>query len=226
MGFAFFLMALNVVTYFLVRFNVVDEIHLSLFDLDGEGNLPTYFATVLLLLASVVLLLIGLQGKQKYYWYLLSGVFCFLSLDESIQIHEKFNALTKSALGLKTYGAFYFAWVIPYGILTLLLLVFLYRFIWTLPKRTRTLFIISGIIFVSGALGLEMVAAGYVEKFGYSARIYKLLAFSEEALEMIGVSLFIFALLDYVENTFDRLVISVQRKAPFTKNRKTVSSEA
>ncbi len=207
----FFFVFLNVLVYLLVRFNVIPERYLLMVNLDGEQNLPTFYATILLLKASIILLLIALHGKQKYHWYLLSGIFCFLALDENIEIHEQLTAVTKSALATDTQGIFYFAWIIPYGIITILLMIFLFKFVWGLPKRTRTLFIVSGFTFLSGALGLEMIAGSYWEESGWSSMIYKILAFSEETLEMTGVSLFIFALLDYIEQNFGRLTISMSR---------------
>ncbi|MDN5213592.1 hypothetical protein QQ020_16085 [Fulvivirgaceae bacterium BMA12] len=211
LGMVCFFVFLNVSVYLLVRFNVIPERYLLMVNLDGEQNLPTFYATVLLLTASIILLLIALRGRQKYNWYLLSGIFCFLSLDENIEIHEQLTALTKSALATETQGIFYFAWIIPYGIITILLMIFLFKFVWNLPNRTRRLFIISGFIFLSGALGLEMIAGSYWEESGWSSMIYKILAFSEETLEMTGVSLFIFALLDYIEENFGGLTISMSR---------------
>lgn len=78
LGLVIFFVILNIAVYFLTRYNVIHEEYLSMVSLDREGNLPTFYATVLLLPASVILLFIGLQGKQKYYWYLLSSIFCFL----------------------------------------------------------------------------------------------------------------------------------------------------
>ena len=210
MGLTLFFVVLNLVVYFLQRVDIISEKYLRLVDLDSERNLPTFYSTLLLLTTSLTLLSIGLNDKRKYYWYLLSAIFCFLALDENISIHEELINITKSFLG-DTHGFLYFAWIIPYGIAAILLAAFYFRFVWTLPKKTRLLFFISGAVFLMGALGMEMVSGCYGEEAGFSSPVYKCLTFLEETLEMVGVSLFIFALLDYIEANLGRLVILMQK---------------
>lgn len=211
LGFVLFIVLLNIAGYFLMRNNMISEAQFQMVYLDSEKNLPTFFSSILLLTASVILFLIGWQGKQKVYWYLLGGIFCFLALDENISIHENLTGVTRSMLNTETLGVFYFAWVIPYGIATLMLVVILYNFFRRLPKKTKVLFLISGLIFVLGAIGMEMLAGRYAEQTGFTSRTYRVLAFLEEIMEMIGGCLFIFALLDYIEENLGKLVVSIQK---------------
>ena len=141
MGFVLFLGILNFVVYFLVRFDLVSIKLLGLVNLDTEGNIPTFYATILLLAASAILLLIGLRDKKKYYWFLLSAIFCFLALDENISIHEQLTTLTKSAIGVEDPTIMPVAWIIPYGIMSILLALFFFKFVWNLPKKTKILFV-------------------------------------------------------------------------------------
>ena len=221
LGFLAFFIVSYIIVFLLVRQDVIAEKYLLIVDLNAESNLPTFYSTLLLLFASVILLVIATKEKQKFHWYFLGLLFLFLSLDENIGIHEHFDTLTRSVLDTAPRGIFYFSWIIPYGIALAILLAFLYKFIWNLPNKTKFLFLMSGIIFVSGAIGLEMISGIYAENSGFQTRAFRLLTFFEEILEITGVSLFIFALLDYIENNFGVLTISIQRPVEPVETKKT-----
>ena len=53
-------------------------------------------------------------------------------------------------------------------------------------------------LFVTGALGLELVGGALVERFGFDDIRYFAVATLEELLEMIGIAVFLFALMDYM----------------------------
>lgn len=61
------------------------------FNLDGEANIPSWYSTVLLFSVSLCSLAIyGLSHAHSHtrFWIFFGGVFCFLSLDEMVGIHE------------------------------------------------------------------------------------------------------------------------------------------
>lgn len=61
------------------------------FNLDGEANIPSWYSTVLLFSVSLFSLAIyGLSHAHSHtrFWIYFGGVFCFLSLDEMVGIHE------------------------------------------------------------------------------------------------------------------------------------------
>ncbi len=95
-------------------------------------------------------------------------------------------------------GALYFLWVVPYGVATVVIGLAYLKFVWALPKRTRLHFIMAGVIFLTGALGVEMLGAREADLYGYDTVIYCFLYSVEEMLEMLGVVLFIYALLSYL----------------------------
>ena len=102
----------------------------------------------------------------------------------------------KKLFGLE--GFLYYAWVIPYGIALLLALIPLTKLLLKLPVEISRLFFISGVIFVAGAIGLEMIE-GKIQFSDSRYNINYLILYSiEETLEMLGVSLFIYALLRYI----------------------------
>ena len=144
------------------------------------------------------------QERFVIQWFVLGAIFFFLGFDEAFAIHEELNAPLRSALGLGGHqlvpdytSLFYYAWVIPYGILTLIVGLIYLPFLYNLPSRTRNLFFLAGAMYVTGALVLELVE-GLIQSVGAPRPIYVLLYVIEETLEMGGIILFINALLEHM----------------------------
>lgn len=84
-----------------------------LFDLDEENNVPTYFSSLQLLAAAILLGLIACHEAQirspwRWHFGVLAVGFVALSLDEMASIHEALLA----RLGLSLLGdTFYFTWL-------------------------------------------------------------------------------------------------------------------
>jgi hypothetical protein len=162
-------------------------------------------------LASLLLLSVGFAHRQLQQeftaWIVLAFIFLFLAIDEASSIHEQLTVVTRETLG--TSGYLFFAWVIPYGIATLLLLVLFAKFLLQLPSPTRTLFTVSGVIYLTGAIGFEMLGGHYVTQPNANEVIYSVIYTLEEVFEMSGVALFIYAILNYITATFPRLAYVV-----------------
>jgi len=198
--------ALLVVTHVLVQI-VGHALHdeqvlglLPLFNVGTERNLPTFYSACAMLVCSGLLLLITWLEWERprakgLYWAVLAAVFCALACDEMLVLHEKLIAPVRDLLG--TSGALYYAWVIPYGAFALLFACVYARFLWQLPRRSALLFLLAGAVFVSGALGLEMLGASWIQRYGRGPG-YVAFQTVEETFEMGGIVLFVFALLDYI----------------------------
>ena len=185
-----------------------------LFDFDTERNTPTMYSAIALIFASVLLLYIALTHKKLklpyIMWLGLSVIFLFLSIDEVTKIHERLGDPTREAFN--TSGLLFFGWMIPYGIALVIFIIAYSRFLFKLPKDTMILFLISGAVFISGAIGFEMLGGRQVELYGYSNLLYSFYYTCEESLEMIGVALFIYALLSYIVNQLDSIKITISKK--------------
>ncbi|KPJ78880.1 MAG: hypothetical protein AMJ58_13020 [Gammaproteobacteria bacterium SG8_30] len=173
---------------------------LPLLNVGTERNLPTFYSACAMLVCSGLLLLIArLEWSRPrgvgLYWAVLAAVFCGLACDEMLVLHEKLIAPVRNLLG--TSGALYYAWVIPYGAFALAFAGAYSRFLSRLPRRSALLFVLSGAVFVSGALVLEMLGAAWIESYGHGVG-YVAFQTVEEAFEMSGIVLFIFSLLDYI----------------------------
>lgn len=185
-----------------------------LFSFDSENNIPTLYSSFALIVSSILLAFIGSahkrQGTAYLPWIGLAIIFLFLAIDEAVSIHERFGPLVRDLL--KTSGLLYFAWVIPYGIALIVFLIAYLKFLLDLPKRIMILFIISGAIFVSGVIGLEMLGARYLELHGIDNLIYSIFFTCEEFLEMLGIVIFIYTLLSYIATQITSFTVTVREK--------------
>jgi hypothetical protein len=177
-----------------------------LFNVGTERNLPTFYSSFAMLFSAGLLGLIafavrGGARSTMFYWMGLAAVFVLLSLDEMLVLHEKLIEPVRAALD--TSGVFHYAWVIPYGIFVLLFAALYVRFLARLPRRTATLFVVAGGMFVAGAVGVEMIGGHWFVTHGRENVMYVVLQTLEETLEMTGIVVFIYALTEYLERTLD-----------------------
>ena len=115
--------------------------------------------------------------------------------------------LTDTQLGLKTT-------TIPYGIALGVFLLFYIKFLLSLPKRIMILFIVSGAIFVAGAIGFEMLASRYFSLYGdiSGGTMYAVFYTFEEFFEMLGIVIFIYTLLSYIAIQFGSFTATITDK--------------
>jgi len=175
-------------------FGLVDK-----FKLDWEQNVPTFYSSSILLLCSFLLSMIAFvkrkKGEQNLDWFGLAAIFLFLAIDEAAGFHELLTDYVR--ITLHTSSFLFFAWVIPYGVALVIFLLIYLRFLFRLPRKTCVLFIVSGILYVGGALGFELLGGQCKEMYGDVA-LYYVFSTIEELLEMIGMVLFIYTLMDYI----------------------------
>ena len=187
---------------------------IRLFDFNTEKNIPTFYSSIALIIVSVLLLSIALTHKKLkssyVMWLGLSVIFLFLSIDEISSIHERFGQTTREALN--TSGPLFYAWIIPYGIALIIFILAYSKFLFELPKNTMVLFLVSGITFISGAIGFEMLGGRQADLYGISNILYSFYYTCEESLEMIGIAIFIYTLLSYMVNQFESVKITVSKK--------------
>lgn len=182
-----------------------------LFDISAERNVPTFYSSFALLLSAALLALLARGAHRRrqpwHHWAGLAVVFLFLAVDEFTSIHERLTVPVRETLDVGGY--LHYAWVIPYGLLGLILLLVYARFLLRLPRHIAVLFVVSGSIFVAGAIGMEMVGASIAEATSRATLSYDLATTAEELLEMLGIALFIYALLRYASEQMGGLSISL-----------------
>ena len=172
---------------------------LEIFHVNEEQNIPTLFSTLQLLATALLLgLTAGLKEESGYkrHWGFLGLLFLYFAIDENVSIHEK--AIRPLRAALDTGGVFHFAWIIPVIPFLLIVSVVYIRFLQSLPRRTAGFIVAAGALFVGGAVGMEMVGGWLADTSGTQTLYYELSVTLEESLEMLGVALFMYALLDYL----------------------------
>jgi hypothetical protein len=178
-----------------------------LFNVDAEQNIPTYFSTLLLLLATVFLSVITiLQRKQKApyvsHWVILSLGFFYMAADEALSFHEMLIGPIRNLLGEGHVGIFTFSWVIPGMMVVFVLGLFYLKFWLHLPLKTRLIFLMAAVIYIGGAIGCELIGGRYAELYGQKNLTYSLMTTAEEGLEMAGVIVFVWGLLLYIADHY------------------------
>lgn len=175
-----------------------------LFDLDEEANLPTWFSSLLLLVAAVLLARIAADASRgngaAHYWWVLAAGFALMSIDEVAMVHELFNDPQRISSASRSSPLLTYTWVVPYALLVAGLGIYFVRFLALLPLATRIRFIVAGGVYVGAALGLEFIEGFVVRLQGHDSIEDSLLTTMQELLEISGVILFIDALLRHLDS--------------------------
>ncbi|MFB3818316.1 MAG: hypothetical protein ACE147_11680 [Candidatus Methylomirabilales bacterium] len=197
------------------------ESFIRLFYLDSEANIPTWFASSMLLGCAALLGLIALAKNREgdsfaRHWSALAVIFLGLSLDEAALLHEM--AIKPLRPLFDSSGFLHYTWVVPGALVVCLLAVAYLRFLLHLPWKTRILAAISGALYVGGAIGAEAVTGKHAAQFGEGNLAYAMLATAEEVMEMLGVVTFMYALLEYAGRELGEVTLSLgttkRRSAP------------
>ena len=164
-------------------------------DFNKEVNFPTYFNSMLLFLSAQTFLLIALCNLHtkfyyKTYWYILSFIFLFLSIDEYVGIHEWFGGWARQ-LGVNGTGILRFTWIVPYGIVVFLFGIYSVKFLLTLEKRFLRGYLICGTLYLLAAIGIESISGILYERNNNATSFEYILYYAtiEESLEMLSLIL-------------------------------------
>ncbi len=182
------------------------------FSLTEEKNLPTWWSSWLLATCSLVLGFIAATktrsaGEFKRHWIVLAAIFCYMSIDEFVEIHEWLSVVP--GLG-QLHGPLYYGWVIPAGIIVTAFALSYLRFLFHLPMTTRVKVASAGALFVGGALGVELILGMWSDKHSELNFVWAMIGLLQEAMEMMGSSLFLYALLEYLGRIAPDLCISAR----------------
>jgi hypothetical protein len=210
---------------------------LGRFDINKERTFPTFFQGILLMIPCFLLALTAALEKKSATravggWTFLSALFLFLASDEIVCIHERIRdwivdgaqLINHTNPWMKSMGETFFpTWVILYLPMALLVFILLYKWFSKLPAATRFYFLLAGAFYVLGAAGSEIFQYFYLKSENdFSTFGYEVYSVTEEGLEMAGVIIFIWALLDYMANRFKNISFKIERayasKAPQARN--------
>lgn len=165
----------------------------AMFSLSYEQNLPTWYASSLLLVCALVLVAIGRDARARgrphaRAWLVLGAGFAAMSLDEAAELHENLHGLVDGG------DVLYFDWVIPAGVGVLLLAFAFVPFLRALPAPRRRDVLIAAALYLGGALVMELPLGWWTARHGAETAGYALIDWVEESLELAGASWFLLAL--------------------------------
>ena len=169
-----------------------------LLDLDYEGNIPTLYSALIFIFNGCLLALIAQfyrqqNDRQSIYWLFMAFIFVFLGIDEGSRLHEEVGDWVENFVNAR--GFLYFPWVIPYSVVLLIVGLFYLRFYLRLDSSLKIRLAFSAILFLSGALGFELLSAVEADSVGTTSLRYSVLYTIEESLELSGLILFMHTLL-------------------------------
>jgi hypothetical protein len=170
---------------------------IAFLSLSFERNLPTWYASSLLLACAVALAAVAIAVVRpgdafRRHWWGLAIIFGYMSLDEAVSLHEHLGGL------FRLRGVLYFSWVVPAAALVALFGLSYLRFVLKLPPGTRRRFVTAGVVYVGGALFMELPLGWWTERAGDENLGYALIDWVEEMLELGGATLFLLAILRHL----------------------------
>jgi hypothetical protein len=107
-----------------------------------------------------------------------------------------------------------FSWIYPATLLVMLLAVYFWPWVRSLPLQTRIRLLWAGTVYLAGAVGFEAIGGIEAITIGLHGWAYVLTYTTEEVLEMIGVLLLIRALLKHLRERSPVLEIRFGSSAP------------
>ena len=162
------------------------------FSLSAEANVPTWFSSVLLAGCAVAAGAIASHAATwRRHWWGICGALAYVSLDETAELHEHLGG------HLDLHGLFYFDWVIWAALVVAILAVIYWPFLRALSSPTRERLILAAVIYVGGALVMELPLGWWTDTIGEDTLGYALIDWVEETMEMVGAALALFALVDH-----------------------------
>lgn len=177
----------------------------------GRGNtVPAFLSSFNLLLASFLLVVAAQltspeMKDSKGLWYGLALLCFILSVNEIAGLHEMFFGQTINQWVALT-GYSNYALTIFGSVALLLTLACAVRLLTSLSSKTRKNFLLSGLVFFAGALGMEAVGAMLINFSVTESGAYLVSVVAEESLELLGVLLFIRSLLVYLSEIHSPVV--------------------
>ena len=174
----------------------------AFFGLGGEANLPTFVSVLNLLAAGLLLSLIAYHKRRlgdamRWHWAVLAAGMLLMSVDEAAQIHEGIVGRVVEAITGPMDGVFHYVWYLAYLPLLALLAVVYVPFLRRLPAWYALRFMLAGLLYVGGAVGVEMIES-FLDYAGASYLFWTLSLLAEEMCEMLGIVVLIYTLLCYI----------------------------
>jgi hypothetical protein len=178
-----------------------------LFDLDEEQSVPNWYSSAALGVAAALTAAISSAARTRRdpdagRWRAMAWVIAYLCFDEVAGLHETFNSLSP------------ISWTVPFGLLAIGIGLWMLPFVWRLAPETRFGIIASGVIYVMGAAGIELVTSQFFDESNKRQFIYSLNTALEEGMEMLAIVLLIRTLLRHMERGAGTAAVELRPERP------------
>lgn len=169
-------------------------------DLDDETSVPTWFSYMTFFGTGCLALLAGYLQKdavKRRLWVMIGSLALLFSLDEAAGLHEFF---------LQTLHVIFFqdaaptesdnAWLLVAPFIFAVGLWLIWKMFRLLPRRTVVLFAVSGVIFLSGAVIVDLLTS-VTDRETFTNQ--GLMVGAEEGMELFGSVIALYAVANYLE---------------------------
>lgn len=170
------------------------------FNVDTERRFGALFGAILILFASGAMLFASFRFlSHKSFavgWLFLSCVLLFMACDELFMIHERAGEFFGAEDHFGT--AVIPAWVKAMAVVVAILCIPMGIFWWKLPRYLKIRTAVAAGVFLTGAVGVEILGMTHADASGINNFNYALLVALEEGMEMLGMIIAIDAMLLYL----------------------------
>ncbi len=177
------------------------------FDFDDESSVMTWISQFQLIALSGICLLAAVLEKQKTLkklWLIPSVLGLLFSIDETATLHEFIlQRIHVAFFGDAKPTLMMNAWVIILPFIALFAGLMAWKMFKQLPRVTVGLICLGGAIFLGGAVFVDLITNGLPETPFVAQGILVAL---EESSELLGVSIVIYAVASYIEQTYGHAV--------------------
>jgi len=171
------------------------------FLLAHERNPSTWVSAAALALAALLAWAVGRGRRDVGTWNLVAVIFAVMSLDEVATFHERMAALPLPGIGSR-------GWAGAGLLLVALVGIRLVRWVLALQIDLRVALLAGGVLFVGGAVGIEVLAGNHQSAHGEDTWFW-VLSTVEENLELLGVLVVVRALLAHLARLPGSLAVRV-----------------
>lgn len=194
------------------------DVFIYQFSLNTESNVATHFNTLTLLMVAALFFIIAAlkiadKDKYRFGWFVLGLFALYLSVDEQCVLHEKLSNLFDSWSDYN--GWLEYKWLIPALIGVGALAVLFIPFFFHLDHKFKILFVVSALMYFTGAFGGEMFSGRWASVNGVKNFTYSALTTVEELLELNGINLLIYSTLHYLQVYYGsfRLMVGAKKSS-------------
>lgn len=200
----------------------------SLFDLDGEGNIPSWFSSAQLMIVALAFWTHALRQPRglrpsKAFFGFAGCAALYASMDEAGQVHETVTMwLGRRYIDWLPRFTLTHFWIVMVVVALVMALIQIFAndlaTLWREHRRLTLIAVLGVCVGLGGCMGVE--ALGYKLLHGVRTTLwYKAEVSLEEFMEMLGASLILFATLKLNGALTTKRIVAARRAAVALRSR-------